>query len=338
VLAASPADAGARVDVWLSRAMPGLSRSRVQALIRSGHIRAEAQAPLVAHTRVRVGLRVRVAVPPAEAPSRLAPEPIPLDVLFEDPDLIVINKQAGIVVHPAAGHRSGTLVNALLHHCRDLRGIKGSLRPGIVHRLDKDTSGALVVAKSEPAMDGLVAQFKAGAVEKEYLALARGCPRPPSGRIETLIGRNPRDRTRMCAKPERGRRAVTCYRVIEDLGSASLVRVRIETGRTHQIRVHMAHLGHPVLGDRQYGRCRRIDAAPAAARQMLHAARLSFVHPVTDEPVRVRAPLPADMERMLNALRAGAGGNGAARDRRGRGLRRPGSPPISEPEIPDEEA
>lgn len=301
---ASAPDAGCRLDVWLDRRLPGLSRSRIQSLIQAGRITVDGK-PVRAHRRVTTGMTVRIRVPPP-SPARPEPEDIPLDVLFEDGAILVVNKPAGLVVHPAAGHASGTLVNALLHRCADLAGIGGERRPGIVHRLDRDTSGALVVAKNDRAMAGLTAAFKAGAVRKEYLALVYGIPEPASGRIETRIGRSPHDRKKMSARPAggAGRRAVTHYEVLEAFAGAALVRVRIETGRTHQIRVHMAHVGHPVLGDRQYGGRRRA-AVPGVERQMLHAQLLAFRHPVSGRPMQFEAPLPDDLAGVLGVLRCG---------------------------------
>jgi 23S rRNA pseudouridine1911/1915/1917 synthase len=243
-------------------------------------------------------MEVCVRIPPPTV-TELMPEAIPLDVLYEDSDIIIVNKQAGLVVHPAAGHSSGTLVNALLYHCHDLGGIGGDLRPGIVHRLDKDTSGALVAAKHETALNGLIEQFKAGRVEKEYRALVLGIPTPPSGTIETLIGRSRNDRKKMSAHPPVGRQAVTHYETIRRWVDAALLSVRIETGRTHQIRVHMRHIGHPVLGDSQYG---SRQAARMAPRQMLHAFRLAFAHPVSGVPVSVTAAFPDDMIARIGAF------------------------------------
>jgi len=294
-----------RLDVWLERRLPGLSRARVQALIRTGCVRL-AGGRLKAHARVRDGLTAEVELP-APGPAAPAPANLPLAILYEDADIVVVNKPPGLVVHPAAGHASGTLVNALLFHCRDLAGIGGELRPGIVHRLDKDTSGALVVAKNEAALAGLVRQFAAGTVGKEYEALVHGVPARREGRIETLIGRSRHDRKKMSARPAKGRRAVTRYRVEATYGAASRLRIWIETGRTHQIRVHLAHLGHPVLGDRQYGR-RAADAPVPAPRQMLHAARLSFAHPRTGARLALSAPRPADFAAALAALGAGDAG------------------------------
>jgi len=298
-----PESAGQRLDAWLCSCLKDLSRSRIQALIEAGHIR------LNDHT-VKPGQKlprnasVSVDIPPP-VESTLTPEAIPLDVLFEDADIIVINKPAGLVVHPAAGHASGTLVNALLAHCPDLAGIGGEKRPGIVHRLDRDTTGVMVVAKNAIAMASLVNQFRRRLVTKEYLALVWGTPRPASGRAETLIGRHPRDRKRMSATPASGRPALTLYETAEAFPSTSLLRVKIETGRTHQIRVHMLFLGHPVVGDPQYGRRQETPLPfPPPARQMLHAERLTLTHPRTGATLTFEAPLPPDMATPLSSLRA----------------------------------
>lgn len=298
VVTASATDAGQRLDVWLEAHLPGLSRSRIQTLIKAHHITVNGHT-LKPHTRVHDGMVVFINRPPVVA-TDLIPEDIPLDVLFEDEDIIVVNKAPGMVVHPAAGHATGTLVHALLHHCADLKGIGGEHRPGIVHRLDKDTSGALVVAKSDSALEGLMRQFKAGEVYKEYVTLVLGVPHASSDTIETLIGRSRHDRKKMSAQPSSGRRAVTEYEVMEAYDAVSLIKVQIHTGRTHQIRVHMAHLGHPVLGDRQYGRPRASESAP---RQMLHAQRLAFHHPGDGRRMECVAPMPEDMKTIVGRLR-----------------------------------
>ena len=301
-------DAGRRLDRCVERRLHEFSRSRVQSLIKGGHVLVNGRGAKP-HTTVREGMAVEVAVPPVE-PTALVAEDIPLDVLYEDGHILVINKEAGMVVHPAAGHASGTLVNAVLHHCPDLQGIGGELRPGIVHRLDKDTSGAMVVAKNEVAMNHLVRQFKDGLVHKEYLAVVHGVPRVVSGTIETLIGRSRHDRKRMSVHTDQGRNAVSHYEVVEVFPDCCLVRVRIETGRTHQIRVHMAHFGHPVVGDTQYGRRTRApDGGHRPGRQMLHAAFLAFAHPRTNRRRQFRAPLPDDMKTLIGTLRSdGSGG------------------------------
>lgn len=300
-LLVTPEGAGNRLDAWLSGREPGLSRARIQALIHGGHVQLEGKAAKPSQ-KLAAGQTITLAIPPAVG-TALLPEAIPLEVLFEDRDLIVINKPAGLVVHPAAGHASGTLVNALLARCPDLAGIGGEIRPGIVHRLDRDTTGVMVVAKNETAMRALVNQFRHRQVTKEYLALVWGHLNPPSGKTETLIGRNPHDRKKMSARPVIGRPAVTLYETAETYAATSLLRVRIETGRTHQIRVHMAHLGHAVVGDQHYGRPRREALpCPVPARQMLHAAKLSFIHPATGQPMTFEAPLPPDMRELVALL------------------------------------
>ncbi|MCX7590065.1 MAG: RluA family pseudouridine synthase [Kiritimatiellae bacterium] len=291
-----------RLDVWLRAKFPSLSRSRIQTLIKDGYILVDGWK-VRPHLMTRAGMKVSVTIPRPET-INLVPENLPLEVLYEDGDILVVNKPANLVVHPAAGHSHGTLVNALLHHCRDFQPIGGELRPGIVHRLDRDTSGVLVVAKNAEALNRLTHQFKAGSVYKEYLALVHGLPARHEDRIETLIGRSTTDRKKMSAHPARGRPAITRYRIEERLENFALLRVVIETGRTHQIRVHMAHIGHPVVGDRQYGRRRLApDLACLAPRQMLHAHRIGFTHPRSGERMEVVAPIPEDMEKLLSLLR-----------------------------------
>jgi 23S rRNA pseudouridine1911/1915/1917 synthase len=300
-------DAGLRLDVWLARVTSGLSRARVQGLLKAGHIAAAGRI-LQASTTVTPGLVVEVTIPPPVEPESLTAESIPLSVLHEDADILVLDKPPGLVVHPAAGHATGTLVNAILHHCPNLPGIGGERRPGIVHRLDKDTSGVMVVAKSQRAMEALANQFQSRDVCKEYVAIVCGRPYPSEGRIETLIGRSTHDRKKMSASPSSGRLAISHYRVEEILGGFSLVRIRIETGRTHQIRVHMAHVGHPVLGDASYGGRRSRATMPVpVSRQMLHAAILTLTHPVSRERLTFTAPIPPDMESALDALRIQSG-------------------------------
>jgi len=300
-LTIGPDDSGQRLDTWLHDQLPDYSRSRLQGLIKKGHVLVDG-AGVRPHSPTRAGAVVTVTCPPVETVELLA-EDIPLETVYEDSDLVAVNKPAGLVVHPAVGNWSGTLVNALLHHCKDLAGVSGELRPGIVHRLDKDTSGIMVVAKNDAAMQGLVNQFKAGTVKKEYAALVRGVPRPPRRRIETLIGRSRQDRKKMSAQPPRGRQAVTHYEVVEAFGDvAAHVTVRIETGRTHQIRVHMAHIAHPVLGDPLYGRNKPLGDLGTPARQLLHARRLSIEHPVSGEQLVFEAPLPQDIVEWIKKL------------------------------------
>jgi 23S rRNA pseudouridine1911/1915/1917 synthase len=306
-LTVQPGEAPTRLDVWLGSRKPDLSRARWQELIKAGHVRVNGQVKKP-HCELHANDVVETEIPPPE-PTELVAQDIPLNILFEDADILVLNKPAGLVVHPAPGHSSGTLVNALLHHCKDLdgggtslAGIGGKQRPGIVHRLDKDTSGVLVIAKNDLAMTGLAAQFKAREVRKQYAALVWGQPVPERGTIKTLVGRNPHDRKKMSAKPASGRPAVTHYETIRKFPEASLLRVHIETGRTHQIRVHLAHIGHPVVGDTQYGRARKPVRPVPAARQMLHAEQLAFTHPRTGLPLEFRAPIPEDMTNLLRFL------------------------------------
>jgi len=308
MLAVGPGERGERLDVWLCEKLPGLSRSRIQALIKNGYVTLNGRRSIKVHAKVAKAMQVEVAIPPV-APAEVVGENIPLDVIHEDSDIIIINKPAGLVVHPAAGHPSGTLVNALLYHCSDLAGIGGEMRPGIVHRLDRDTSGVMVVAKNERAMTLLARQFKAGSVGKEYIALVHGVPDPRSGRIETLIGRSRNDRKKMSVDPaSAGRVAITNYEVVRELGRYSMLRIRIETGRTHQIRVHMAHAGYPVAGDLQYGGRKTLKRGGIyPARQMLHAGTLSFIHPGKNKKVVFKAPLPADMNLFIQQLKDAGG-------------------------------
>ncbi len=291
--------AGERLDVFVARRLPEFTRSRAQRLIDDGRVTVAGQRAKPA-LRLEAGQRVHVVLPPPVA-DRVEPESIALDILFEDADLLAVNKPAGMMVHPAPGHRSTTLVNAILAHCRDLSGIGGVLRPGIVHRLDRDTSGVIVVAKNDAAHNALARQLKDRSVEKTYLALVQGTPRPAEGVIDAPIARDPRNRQRM-AVVEGGREAVTSYRVVERFRGMSLLEVRPRTGRTHQIRVHLAAIGHPIVGDRTYGR-------PSAliARQSLHARRIAFAHPRSGERMEIEAPLPRDLRDVLARLRLEAG-------------------------------
>ena len=309
-----PAMSGMRLDKALATAAPELSRARIQALMAEGRITFAGEVVTDGSSRAREGLYL-IAVP-EPLPAEPQAEAIPLTVLYEDAHLIVIDKPAGMTVHPAPGNQTGTLVNALLHHCGDsLSGIGGVLRPGIVHRLDKDTSGVMVAAKSDAAHQGLSALFAAHDLEREYIALTRGQPRPPSGRIENRIGRSNSDRKKMAVLKTSGRIAITDYRTQAVFGPsdkplAARVACRLHTGRTHQIRVHMASLGAPVLGDPVYGSgppapvVRDAIRDAGLARQALHAAVLGFVHPVTGEALRFETGLPADMAALEDRLRA----------------------------------
>lgn len=292
-LAAGRTASGARIDRYLASELRQFSRSRIQQLIRDGFVRLNGKAVRASDT-LRSGDRIQLSEPPAEKTEN-RPEAIPLPVLFEDEDLLVIDKPAGLVVHPGAGHREHTLVNALLHHCPTLSGIGGKERPGIVHRLDKETSGCLVVAKNDETHRALSGQFAARTVEKVYLAFVTGKFRQGPGIIEANIGRHPVHRQRMAIARARGRMAKTEYRVIRSGDNASLVECRLHTGRTHQIRVHLHHLGHPVLGDKIYGP----KLAKNFPRQMLHASKLGFHHPRTGEWKIFEAPLPDDFRDAL---------------------------------------
>jgi len=315
-----PDQAGQRLDRVLAALLPDLSRSRLAALIDQGAVTLETRTIKDANHRVKGGETYIIAVPEA-VPATPRGQDIPLDVIYEDKDLIVIDKPAGLVVHPAAGNPDGTLVNALIAHCgASLMGIGGEQRPGIVHRLDKDTSGLLVAAKTERAMGSLAKQFANHTIERAYHAVVWGSPRLGDGVIEGQIGRNPFDRKRMAVLRGGGKLARTRYRVIERFGPdarpfASLIECRLETGRTHQIRVHLTHLGHPLIGDPSYGRARQAPrpktpaetvAFAAAAnfpRQALHAFVLGFQHPTLHKTMRFESPWPTDFALLVEALR-----------------------------------
>jgi len=289
-----PEAAGNRLDHFLTAHLPHLSRSRVQALIKQGHILIDGKQ-VKPGGKIRLGEKITIEEPDAAPLTGILAESIPLEVLFEDGDLLVLNKPAGMVVHPAAGNPDGTLVNALLHHCTGLSGIGGEQRPGIVHRLDKETSGCIVIAKNDLAHQALSRQFSTRKVLKVYLALAAGHFAKKSGVIESEIGRHPVHRKKMAVVANgRGRPSITDYRVLREFAGfkgankASLVECTLHTGRTHQIRVHLKHLGHPILGDPLYG---RREAFP---RQMLHAWKLGFTHPRTGEWMEHESPIPQD--------------------------------------------
>lgn len=295
-----PDQDGGRIDVTLAVLLPALSRTRLQDLIRRGEVLVNGRPADKPGLRLTVGDRVQVRVP---APVRidLRPEAIPLQVVFESPDVLIVNKPAGLVVHPAAGHATGTLVQAALAHAPDLQGIGGELRPGVVHRLDKDTSGLIVLAKNDRALAELQLAFKDRSVNKTYLAIVDGCPPTSTGRIEAPVGRDPSHRKRMAVTPaSRGRAARTAYQTLETYLAGCLLEVHPETGRTHQIRVHLAFLGCPVAGDRVYG---RRSSAVNAPRQMLHAWRLRLRLPGEIEARQFEAPVPDDFELVLGELR-----------------------------------
>ena len=301
-------NSGKRLDLLVSSRISVCSRSAAARLIRNGKIRVKGTIEKPGY-RVRTGDVVYGQVPPPESVS-LSPEPIEIEILFEDEYLIVVNKQPGMVVHPASGRYTGTLVNGLLYHYPEIEGIGGESRPGIVHRLDKDTSGAIVVAKKLVAQDNLVHQFKSRKVKKEYLALVYGDMESNSGKIILPIGRHPVHRKKMSTQSQKHRDAETTWRVREHFEGATLLELKLKTGRTHQIRVHCAALNHSVVGDSVYGRRKKRkkvagkeNLLKVVRRQMLHAWRLGFTHPATARPVSFEAPIPQDMKDLINALR-----------------------------------
>lgn len=289
---AQSADAGKRLDTFLHERLPEYSRSRIQAWIADGRV-AVPSAVVRASLILRGGEEIEVT-PSAPPPLRAEAEDLPLNILFSDDDVVVVDKPAGMVVHAGAGHHSGTLVNALVHHFGSLSSVNGELRPGIVHRLDKDTSGILVVARNDAAHQALARQFQSRSIRKIYLAIVQGIPKRSEGTINTPITRDPVRRTRMTTQVGRGRTAVTHYRLLQTVQQKySLLEVRIETGRTHQIRVHLSSIGHPVAGDRLYG------AATLPGRFLLHAHRLSFQQPTTGAPIEIVSPMPEDFANFL---------------------------------------
>ncbi|HSL28885.1 MAG TPA: RluA family pseudouridine synthase [Anaerolineales bacterium] len=291
-----------RLDKFLVGLLQEFSRSRIQGLIADGFVEVNGRTAKKAGQMLENGFQVTVRIPPA-APTELVPEKIPLDILFENPDVVVVNKPAGMVVHPAAGHASGTLVNAILGYDPEMEGIGGEERPGVVHRLDKETSGLILLAKNERAHRWLQDQFRLRKVEKIYLALVDGKPPTPSGRVEAHIGRDPSHRKQMAVVPEsRGREAISEYRTVEGFRSHTLLEFHPITGRTHQIRLHCAFLGCPIVGDKVYGRKK---SSIALDRHFLHAHRVKIVLPGEKEPTRFEAPLPDELESVLQALRAG---------------------------------
>jgi 23S rRNA pseudouridine1911/1915/1917 synthase len=302
-----PAHAGWRLDRALASAVPTLSRERLKALIRSGAVARSGQLLRDPATKVRGDESLRVAVPEPQ-PAHNEPQDIPLTIVFEDEHLLVVDKPAGLVVHPAAGNLDGTLVNALLHHCAGkLSGIGGVARPGIVHRIDKDTSGLLVVAKTDVAHEGLARQFAAHSIDRRYLAIVSGVPKASEGRVDAPLARSATNRKKIAiVEGSRGKRAVTHWQRLNALRDAALVECRLETGRTHQVRVHMASIGHPLLGDPVYGRSGKTHGKLLKElgfhRQALHAAELGFTHPVTKRRLSFLSAMPPDMQELFNAL------------------------------------
>ncbi len=300
-LTADERDSGKRLDAFLHERLPEFSRSRLQSWIKKARVQVEGKS-------VRASYLIRgnenVSVAPADlSPLKAEPEELPVRVLYEDVDVIAVDKPAGMVVHAGAGHATGTLVNALLHHFGTLSSVNGDLRPGIVHRLDRDTSGVLLAARTDSAHQALAAQFRDRMIEKTYLALVHGHMKQPEGRIATPIARDPVRRTRMTAKLGSGRSASTEYRVLEELGSLSFLEVQIGTGRTHQIRVHLASIGHPIAGDRLYGAPAAIPDLPALSRFFLHAYRLRFTSPSSGERITVESPLAPELTKFLESVR-----------------------------------
>lgn len=289
---------GLRLDAFLSDSIEGQSRSYIQKLIEQEEVSVNGRSAK-SNYKLRDGDHVEICIPDP-VPLEVKAEEIDLDIVYEDEDVVVINKPQGMVVHPAHGNYTGTIVNALLSHCDNLSGINGVMRPGIVHRIDKDTSGIIVIAKNNEAHASLAEQLKEHSITRCYNALTEGRVKTEAGTIETLIGRNPKDRKEMAVVSRNGKRAVTHYKVLERFDSFTLIEARLETGRTHQIRVHMAHMGHPIVGDTVYGyKKQRFETKG----QLLHARILGFVHPRTGEYMEFEAPLPDYFENILNKLR-----------------------------------
>lgn len=298
-LTVSPEDAGVRIDKYLAEQLPDITRSYLQKLLKDGSVQMNGK-PVKASTKTAVGALIALTIPEPEEPEIL-PEDIPLDILYEDSDVILINKPKDMVVHPAAGHYTGTLVNALMYHCKgDLSGINGVLRPGIVHRIDKDTTGVLIVCKNDRAHNALAEQLKEHSITRKYRAIVCGNLKEDEGTVDAPLGRHPQDRKKMAIVRSGGKRAVTHYRVLERFGNYTYIECRLETGRTHQIRVHMASLGHPLLGDEIYGRAKSPFKLEG---QTLHAMVLGFIHPTTGEYMEFEAPLPEYFEKLLEKLR-----------------------------------
>lgn len=304
----TPSDAKTRLDIFLLQRLPDLTRSRIKNLIEDGLVSLN-DMPAKAGVKVKGGDEISITIPEPQ-PVKAEPEKIPLDIIYEDKDVIVINKPPGLTVHPGTGRASGTLVNALLYHCKDLSGIGGVLRPGIVHRIDKDTSGVLVVAKNDRSHQFLAKQFKEHSIKRRYLAIVSGCVKKDEGTVDLPIGRHISERKKMSVRTRKGRRAVTHYRVLKRFPFHTLLEVTLETGRTHQIRVHLSAIHHPVIGDPVYGKGnipsglsqKAIALIKNLKRQALHAETLGIIHPETKEYLEFTVPLPSDMEAVIAAL------------------------------------
>ena len=299
ILKATAEDAGARLDAWLAGQLEGVSRSAAARLLEEGQVTCGGR-PAAKNTRLQGDETVCVTLPDPE-PVDVVPQNIPLDIVYEDDDVIVVNKPKGLVVHPAPGHPDGTLVNALLYHCGDsLSGIGGELRPGIVHRIDMDTTGVIIACKNDMAHNSIAAQLKEHSITRRYQAIVHGVLKDDAGTVEGPIGRHPTDRKKMAINHKNGKEAITHYKVLERFGQATYIECRLETGRTHQIRVHMASLGHPLLGDTVYGSSKNPYHLQG---QALHAMILGFVHPITGEYLEFEAPLPEYFSKLLEKLR-----------------------------------
>lgn len=294
---------GSRLDAFVAKSLEDISRARVQKLLDEGRLTVDG-AVKKANYRLNGGEEIRLEIPPAVSAEAL-PEDIPLDILYEDSDIIVINKARGMAVHPSPGIYSGTLVNALLYHCKDLSGIGGVERPGIVHRLDKDTSGVMVAAKNDNAHASLSKQIGEKSASRVYCAIVRGSINEEAGVIKGAIGRDEKDRQKMAVRAD-GKPAVTHFRVMERIGDYTITECRLETGRTHQIRVHLAHIGYPVFGDPKYGSRKKTPFDGIIEGQALHSRQMTLVHPVTGEEMTFTAPMPKDMEKLIAAIRARA--------------------------------
>ena len=311
VYSVTEGDKDRRIDVFLSSQVKEFTRSRIQSLIREGHVKVNELPPKTSY-RIRTGDIISLSIPPVES-YFLQPEPVEFSLVHEDSSIIVLNKPPGLVIHPAPGHTRGTLVHGLLTHCRDLSGIGGVLRPGIVHRLDKDTSGLMVVAKNDSAHHFLGKQFKEGRIHKKYLALVHGVISGNKGEIDLPIGRHPKRRKEMAVTSSGGKTAITLWRKKEEIGDRfTLLEVTLKTGRTHQIRVHFSHLGHPIVGDKVYGYRKRgrgghyrslVEITSQINRQMLHSEYLGLIHPASGAYCEFTAPIPADMEALIRNLK-----------------------------------
>lgn len=289
-------EVGSRLDKWIAALDIGLTRCAVQGLIAAGNVLVDGK-PIPKNCRPKAGQAIAVIVPPPEE-IEVVPQDIPLDIVYEDADLLVVNKPKGMVVHPAAGNYDETLVNALMFHCKgSLSGINGKIRPGIVHRIDKNTSGLLIVAKNDKSHQHLAAQIKAHSFTREYEAVATGAFREPSGTVNAPIGRSTVDRKKMCVTLKNSKEAVTHYEVLRQYGGFAHVRLRLETGRTHQIRVHLSHIGHPIYGDNVYG-----NAVKGVQGQCLHARKIGFVHPTTEEYMEFTSDLPPYFQKILDRM------------------------------------